>query len=133
MKKAVLHTDGGARGNPGPAAIGMVLSIEGEELVAVGECIGTATNNIAEYAALKRGLELALERNVTDIKCYLDSELVVKQVKGVYRVKNQGLQPIFREVKRLADKFSTATFSHVRREKNKAADKLVNEALDKRS
>lgn len=130
MKKAVLHTDGGARGNPGPAGIGIFLQIEDEDRIEYGEYIGKATNNVAEYTALLRGLEMAKERNVSAIECYLDSELVVKQLNGQYRVKNADLKAIFLQTKTTANTFESVSFTHVRREKNKIADKLVNQAID---
>ena len=129
--KATLHTDGGARGNPGPSGIGGVLKIEGKEELTFSEYIGEATNNLAEYKALVKGIELALNETVTELVCYLDSELVVKQLKGQYRVKNAGLKPIFEYVKEMKKKFKSVSFNHVLRAKNKAADKLVNEAIDK--
>jgi ribonuclease HI len=128
--KASLHTDGGARGNPGPSAIGFVLEIPGQAIIAVGECIGNATNNQAEYEALLRGLNKAVKEGVQEIVCYLDSELVVKQLKGEYKVRDADLKKLFDKVKDLAKKFTAVEFIHVRREKNKQADKLVNKALD---
>jgi ribonuclease HI len=128
--KATIFSDGGARGNPGPAGIGFVLKIEEDELIEVGEYVGKATNNQAEYLAIRKGLERALKEKVNEIDCFLDSELVVKQLKGEYRVKNHGLRPIFEEVKVLAGKFDKVSFAHVRREKNKEADRMVNEAVD---
>lgn len=132
MKRATLHTDGGARGNPGPAGIGFYLVIEGEEPIAYKEYIGTATNNQAEYRALMAGLKRAQVEGVQELKCYLDSELVVKQVRGEYKMKNAGLRPLLEEVKKLADGIESVSYGHVRREKNKKADALVNEALDER-
>lgn len=132
MKKANLHTDGGARGNPGPAAIGYYLEIDGEEPIGRGERIGETTNNVAEYKALIAGMRLALENGVTHLACFLDSELVVKQMQGKYRVKNGGLIELFGEAKKEAAKFAAVAFNHVPREKNKQADALVNMALDKR-
>ncbi|MDP3996962.1 MAG: ribonuclease HI family protein [Candidatus Andersenbacteria bacterium] len=130
-KKATLFTDGGARGNPGPAGIGLVLRVEGEQALEYGEYIGETTNNQAEYKALIKGLAMALEAGVSEIKCFLDSQLVVEQLKGNYRVKNNGLKQLFVEAKELADKFETTSFTHVTRDKNKIADRLVNEALDR--
>jgi len=131
--KANLHTDGGARGNPGPSAIGFVLEIPGQAAIAVGECIGKATNNQAEYKALIRGLTKAVKEGVQEIVCYLDSELVVRQLKGEYKVRDADLKKLFDKVKGLVNKFSAVEFSHIRREKNKQADKLVNKALDEES
>lgn len=131
MKRAILFSDGGARGNPGPAGIGFILKISKSKPIEFGEYVGKATNNQAEYLAIKGGLERALKEKVSELACFLDSELVVKQLNGEYRVKNHGLRPIFEEVKELAGKFDEVTFSHVRREKNKEADRMVNEAIDK--
>jgi len=128
---ATLHTDGGSRGNPGPAGIGFVLRIPDQETIFHGEAIGDTTNNQAEYAALREGLSRALAEGVTEIECFLDSELVVKQMKGEYRVKDQNLRPRYEEVVELAGKFSAISYTHVRREKNKEADALVNQALDR--
>jgi len=129
--QATLHTDGGSRGNPGPAGIGYVLKIEGGETHERGAYIGETTNNQAEYLALQRGLELAGEKKVNSITCYLDSELVVKQLRGEYRVRHQDLLPVYTAVKKVAATFNRISFNHVRREKNAQADALVNTALDK--
>jgi ribonuclease HI len=131
MKTGTLHTDGGARGNPGPAGIGWVLAIAGQEVIKQGEYIGEATNNQAEYLALLAGLKQAAKEGVDSLECFLDSELVVKQLAGKYRVKNEGLKGLFQEAQELSKKFKKITFKHVRREKNKEADRLVNEAIDK--
>lgn len=130
MKRATLHTDGGARGNPGPAAIGFVLSGIGSTPISYKEYIGTGTNNQAEYRALLAGISRAQKEGVEDLMCYLDSELVVKQVRGEYRVKNEDLKNLLLEIKQLLSSFRSITFEHVPRAKNAAADKLVNEALD---
>lgn len=128
--KATLHTDGGSRGNPGPAAIGFSLVLAEGGPVEFGEYIGETTNNQAEYQALVAGLKKAIELNVTELECFLDSELVVKQLKREYRVKDQSLRPHFEEIKNLSENFAEISFAHVRRELNKDADRLVNEALD---
>jgi len=128
--QAVLYTDGGARGNPGPAGIGFVLRLETGAVVEGKEYIGRATNNQAEYVALQRGLERARAEGVTEIKIYLDSELVIKQLKGEYRLKNAGLKPYFAEAQRVLESFAVFTLAHVPREKNKRADLLVNKAID---
>ena len=129
--KARLFTDGGARGNPGPAAYGYVLEAEdGTVLAAAGEAIGVATNNVAEYRGLVAGLEKALELAVPEVEVVSDSELMVKQMTGVYRVKNEGLQALSLEAARLAREVGTVTYRAVRREHNKLADQLVNDALD---
>ena len=129
--KARLSTDGGARGNPGPAAYGYVLEAEdGTVLAAHGETIGIATNNVAEYSALLAGLDKAVELGVTELEVVSDSELMVKQMRGEYRVKNRDLQTLFLDASRLARELRSVTYTHVRREHNELADRLVNEALD---
>jgi ribonuclease HI len=129
MIKAIIHTDGGARGNPGPSGIGAVVNINGTENL-YKEYIGTATNNQAEYKAVILGLEKALALGVTDVDFYLDSELVQRQLIGQYKVKNQDLAPLFVKVWNLKQQFKQVKFHHVLREQNKKADLLVNEAID---
>jgi len=129
--KAKLFTDGGARGNPGPAAYGYVLEAEdGTVLAAQGERIGVATNNVAEYRALIAGLEKALELSVPEVEVVSDSELLVKQMTGEYRVKNAALQDLSLQASRLARQIGKVSYTAVRREHNELADRLVNEALD---
>jgi ribonuclease HI len=129
--KATLFTDGGARGNPGPAAAAYVLEAEdGTVLDARGEAIGVATNNVAEYSALIAGLRRAVEAGVSELQVVSDSELMVKQMRGEYRVKNRALQDLFLEAGRLAREIRTVSYRAVRREHNELADRLVNEALD---
>jgi ribonuclease HI len=129
--KARLSTDGGARGNPGPAAYGFVLEDEdGTVLAAYGEKIGIATNNVAEYSALIAGLEKALELGIDEVVVVSDSELMVKQMRGEYRVKNEALQELWARAGRLARQIGNVAYTAVRREHNTLADKLVNEALD---
>jgi ribonuclease HI len=129
--KARLFTDGGARGNPGPAAYGYVLEAEdGTVLAAHGEKIGIATNNVAEYSALIAGLEKALELGLDEVEVVSDSELMVKQMTGVYRVKNEALRELSLEAGRLAGQIGDVDYTAVRREHNKLADQLVNDALD---
>jgi ribonuclease HI len=129
--KARLSTDGGARGNPGPAASAYVLEAEdGTVLDARGEAIGVATNNVAEYRALVAGLRAALERQVDELEVVSDSELVVKQMRGEYRVKNAALRELSLEAARLARLIGDVRYTAVRREHNELADRLVNEALD---
>lgn len=130
MKRATLFTDGGARGNPGPAGIGFVLTGIGSTPILYKEYIGKGTNNQAEYRALLAGITRAKKEGVKDLMCYLDSELVVKQVRGEYRVKNEELKALLGEIKKLLPVFTSITFQHVPRAKNAIADKLVNEALD---
>jgi ribonuclease HI len=129
--KARLSTDGGARGNPGPAAFGYVLESEdGHVLDARGERIGVATNNVAEYSALVAGLERALELGVDEVEVVSDSELLVKQMTGEYRVKNEALRELNERASRLARRLGRVDYTAVRREHNELADSLVNEALD---
>ena len=129
--KAKLSTDGGARGNPGPAAYGYVLEADdGTVLAAHGERIGIATNNVAEYRALIAGLEKAAELQIGELEVISDSELLVKQMTGEYRVKNETLRELSLEASRLARRVGKVTYRAVRREHNELADRLVNEALD---
>jgi len=129
--KARLWTDGGARGNPGPAAFAYVLEADdGTVLDARGEAIGVATNNVAEYSALVAGLARAVEAGVRELEVRSDSELMVKQMRGEYRVKNRDLQSLFLDASRAAREIGQVTYVHVRREHNELADRLVNEALD---
>ena len=129
--KATLWTDGGARGNPGPAAYGYVLEAEdGTVLASHGEAIGTATNNVAEYRALIAGLEKAAEVGVDELEVVSDSELLVKQMRREYKVKNETLRGLFEQASVLADRLGSVRYTAVRREHNELADRLVNEALD---
>ena len=129
--KARLSTDGGSRGNPGPAAYGYVLETDdGTVLDARGETIGVATNNVAEYRALLAGLEAALDRGVDELEVVSDSELLVKQMRGEYKVKNETLRELVEDANALADKLKRVSYTAVRREHNELADRLVNEALD---
>lgn len=127
---ATMHIDGAARGNPGPAAYAVVLARPGLPVVEEAQPIGKATNNVAEYTALVEGLQLAAELGVKKLAVFSDSELLVKQMNGEYRVKNEDLRPLYEEAKRLAALFDTFTITHVRREQNKRADQIGNDALD---
>jgi ribonuclease HI len=130
--KARLFTDGGSRGNPGPAAYAFVLEADdGTVLDARGEAIGVATNNVAEYSALVAGLERAAEAGVDELEVVSDSELMVKQMRGEYKVKNRALQDLFLDASRAARRIRRVTYTAVRREHNELADSLVNEALDR--
>jgi ribonuclease HI len=129
--RARLFTDGGARGNPGPAAYGFVLETEdGTVLAAEGAAIGEATNNVAEYSGLIAGLRKALELHVPEVEVVSDSELMVKQMRGEYRVKNEALRGLFVEANAVARQLGSVEYRHVKRAHNELADKLVNEALD---
>jgi ribonuclease H / adenosylcobalamin/alpha-ribazole phosphatase len=129
--RARLSTDGGARGNPGPAAYGYVLEADdGTVLAAHGEAIGVATNNVAEYRALIAGLERAVEIGVRELEVVSDSELLVKQMRGEYRVKNEALRELSVRASRLVRQIGRVRWTVVRREHNELADRLVNEALD---
>ena len=130
--KAKLSTDGGARGNPGPAAFAYVLEADdGTVLAAHGETIGVATNNVAEYSGLIAGLEKALELGLREVDVVSDSELMVKQMRGEYRVKNEALRELSTRASRLARQIGDVSYRAVRREHNELADRLVNEALDR--
>ena len=127
----VIHTDGGSRGNPGPSAIGVVIDTpDGKHLESFGEYIGKTTNNQAEYKAVIAGLKAAPKYEPKTLRFFLDSELVVKQLNGVYRMKNPDLSPLHQEIKRLEEGFGEVTFQHVLRAQNYLADIEVNKALD---
>jgi ribonuclease HI len=129
--KARLFTDGGARGNPGPAAYAYVLEADDQTVLAAhGETIGVATNNVAEYRALVEGLKKAAELQLDELEVISDSELLVNQMRGSYKVKNEALRQLWREAMRLAAGFKKVSYDAVRREHNELADRLVNEALD---
>ncbi|MEA3450206.1 MAG: ribonuclease HI family protein [Patescibacteria group bacterium] len=132
MNKLIIYTDGGARGNPGPAGIGAVIYNEKKEIIAeISEYIGESTNNQAEYKALLAAIKKAKEFKVDEINFFLDSELVVEQMSGNYKVKNKSLQPLFVQIYNESLSYKKVTYKHVRREKNKEADRLANMAMDK--
>jgi ribonuclease HI len=126
----VLRTDGGARGNPGPAGAGFVLERDAEVVVTGGTYLGETTNNVAEYEALIWGLENALDQGVEKLTVYCDSELVVRQMAGTYRVKDAKLKPLFDRASALVSGVGAVSIEHVRREENTAADALANQAMD---
>lgn len=131
MNQVKLFTDGGSRGNPGPAAIGGVIyNLNDEKLKEFSEYIGESTNNIAEYSALIKGLRLCLEMGFKNVSCNLDSELVVKQLNKVYKVKDEKMKILYDVVIETTAEFESVSFTHVLRAKNKLADTLVNKALD---
>jgi ribonuclease HI len=135
--KIIIHTDGGARGNPGPAAVGIVIEFTTKdvaentrETIEIGKYIGETTNNVAEYTALLEALKKTREFETEEVECLLDSELVVKQLNGQYKVKEPNLQVLCSKVKTEAKFFKKITFRHIPRVLNKRADKIVNEVLD---
>jgi len=126
-----IFTDGGSRGNPGPSASGFVIMNEADEIIEEGgEYLGVTTNNQAEYQAVKLAIQSALKYDPSEVYFFIDSLLVVNQMKGVYKIKNRDLWPIHSDIKKLAENFNKVTFTHVRRELNKLADAKVNEVLD---
>jgi ribonuclease HI len=131
VAKLTVNVDGGARGNPGPAAIAAVVrGPDGEVVDQRGETIGRATNNVAEYRALLLGIELAATHGAEELELIGDSELIVRQVEGKYKVKNADMRELHAQVKRALTPFPKWSIRHVRREHNADADRLVNEALD---
>ncbi|MBW8059564.1 MAG: ribonuclease HI family protein [Solirubrobacterales bacterium] len=131
MEKLVVNVDGGARGNPGPAAIAAVVQGPGGEVLEErGERIGRTTNNVAEYRALLLGIERAAALGASELELVGDSELIVRQVKGEYKVKNAAMRELHAEVGRALEEFDRWSIRHVLREQNAEADRLVNEALD---
>lgn len=130
--KVILQTDGGARGNPGPSAVAAVFYNDDLEILnSYSEFIGNATNNTAEYKALILGIESALKNSYSNLDIRMDSELIVKQIKGEYKVKDENLKLLHAKARELLSKVEYYTISHVRREQNKEADRLVNVCLDK--
>lgn len=128
-----VFTDGGARGNPGPAGFGVVIQdAQGKVIESFGEYIGETTNNQAEYRGMIAALERAKALGATEVEAFADSEILVKQLHRVYRVKNAGLAPLFVKIWNLAQSFTRCTFAHVRRERNREADAMVNATIDAR-
>jgi len=131
MSEAIIYTDGAARGNPGPAGAGATITDpDGKTLGEVCKYLGETTNNQAEYQALLLALEEAKKLNITRVTIYSDSELMVRQLNGVYKVKNQGLKPLFQKISTLLRQIGAYSVNHVPREENKRADKLANLAID---
>jgi ribonuclease HI len=129
--EVTMFTDGGARGNPGPAAIGVVIkNHKGDIIQKIGMYIGESTNNDAEYKALLEGMVSLKETGATKVKCFLDSELVVKQMNGIYKVKNANIKNLWTKIKILEKSFKEITYHHIKREQNQEADSIVNEVLD---
>lgn len=128
-KTVMAFADGGSRGNPGPAAYGAVLEQDASE-VTLSDYLGITTNNVAEYTGLVKVLEKAAELGIKDLEVRMDSELVVKQMLGQYRVRNPGLIPLYEKAKMLSSRFPNFRIVHVRREYNKKADQLANQAMD---
>jgi ribonuclease HI len=127
---ATANIDGGSRGNPGPAGYGVRIELADGTIAELKEPLGTCTNNVAEYNGLLAALRWAIEHGIRTLRIRSDSELLVKQMHGEYRVKNPGLQPLYEEARALARKIGRVTFEHVRREFNTDADRLANEAMD---
>lgn len=131
--EVIVHTDGASRGNPGPAAIGVVITDrQGRVLLELGEALERTTNNVAEYTAVIRALERARALGARRVRCLMDSQLVVRQLNGSYKVKHPDMLPLYRRVLELIQEFEEVTFSHVPRELNAEADRLANAALDSR-
>lgn len=129
-RSATANIDGGSRGNPGPAGYGVHIRRDDGTIVELKESLGLCTNNVAEYNGLLAALRWAAAQGVTTLHLKADSELLVKQMRGEYRVKNAGLQPLYEEARRLVGRIGRVTFEHVRREFNRDADRLANEAMD---
>lgn len=127
---ATANVDGGSRGNPGPAGYGVRIEREDGTIVELKEALPMATNNVAEYNGLLAALRWAVDHGIRALHVKADSELMVKQMKGEYRVKNPGLQPLHEEARALVKQIERVKFEHVRREHNKDADRLANEAMD---
>jgi ribonuclease HI len=132
MNKLIIFTDGGSRGNPGPAGLGAIIYDENHKVVAeISEFLGVTTNNQAEYRAILAAIKKAVSLGVSEVEFYLDSELAVKQLNREYKVKNKDLAPLFLAIYNLTLSFKKISFTHVPRERNKEADRLANEAMDR--
>lgn len=132
IKKLIIYTDGGARGNPGPAGIGaLILDEKKNKIAEISEYLGVTTNNQAEYRAVVVAIKKAKQLGAKEIQFYLDSQLVVEQLNGNYKVKNKGLQPLFVSIYNDSLSFKKVTYSHIPREQNKEADRLANMAMDR--
>ncbi|MCH7758927.1 ribonuclease HI family protein [Patescibacteria group bacterium] len=129
--KLIIYTDGGARGNPGPSGLGVVIYNQDKQLLKkYSKFLNQGTNNQAEYQALILGLEKAKSLKASEVDCYLDSKLIVEQINGNYKIKNPGLGSLFIRVWNLSQSFKKVNFYHIPREKNQEADQLVNKAMD---
>jgi ribonuclease HI len=128
-KLLLIYSDGASKGNPGKASIGAVFILDGEEIAQISKAIGTATNNIAEYTALLEALKLAGQMGFTHIEVRADSELMIRQLNGIYKVKNPDIAVLYQQIQILKMDFSSISFKHVRREQNTRADYLANQAL----
>ncbi|AGB41777.1 ribonuclease HI [Halobacteroides halobius DSM 5150] len=132
MANLTMYTDGGSRGNPGPAGVGAVIYNNGQKVEELFEYIGRATNNVAEYKAVILGLKLLADNySQAKIEIKADSQLLVKQLTGEYKVKSDNLKPLYQQIKELITNFSKVEFTHIPREENKEADALANQAMDK--
>jgi ribonuclease HI len=132
IDKVTIYTDGAARGNPGPAAIGVVIKDEtGQTIATISKRLGNTTNNQAEYRAAIAGMEKAIKLGARHILIKSDSELVVKQLKGLYKIKNAALRPLYQEIVRLTGSLDSFNISYIPRARNAAADALANKALDR--
>jgi ribonuclease HI len=132
LDRAILHADGASRGNPGPSAIAAIIHLpSGQELASVAKRIGRATNNVAEYRAVIEGMKLARDIGVRELTVFVDSELVMKQLTGAYRIRSKDLEPLAHEVAAEVRHFAKCAFKHVKREENREADRMANEALDR--
>ncbi len=128
-----IYTDGASRNNPGEAGAGIFILQDGKPIAKIARYLGTTTNNIAEYTAAIIGLEEAVKRGATNVKLFADSELLVKQLNGQYRVKNEGLKPLYQKVKELIAKIGSVEVQYIPRERNKEADALANKAIDEKT